>query len=99
MARKELFKSLIALSQAELPFERIEREIDLPVQPELIITVPGVRRAGKSSLLMLAVNKLLASGVKREQILWVNFDDERLDRMPMEELTKCCKLIGRCIRI
>ena len=86
MARKELFKSLIALSQAELPFERIEREVDLPVQPELIITVPGVRRAGKSSLLMLAVNKLLASGVKREQILWVNFDDERLDRMPMEEL-------------
>ena len=86
MARKELFKSLIALSQAELPFERIEREIDLPVQPELIITVPGVRRAGKSSLLMLAVNKLLASGVKREQILWVNFDDERLDRMPVEEL-------------
>ena len=86
MVRKELFKSLIALSQAELPFERIEREIDLPVQPELIITVPGVRRAGKLSLLMLAVNKLLASGVKREQILWVNFDDERLDRMPMEEL-------------
>ena len=86
MVRKELFKSLIALSQAELPFERIEREIDLPVQPELIITVPGVRRAGKSSLLMLTVNKLLASGVKREQILWVNFDDERLDRMPTEEL-------------
>ena len=86
MARKELFKSLIALSQAELPFERIEREIDLPVQPELIITVPGVRRAGKSSLLMLTVNKLLDSGVKREQILWVNFDDERLDRMPTEEL-------------
>ena len=86
MARKELFKSLIALSQAELPFERIEREIDLPVQPELIITVPGVCRAGKSSLLMLTVNKLLASGVKREQILWVNFDDERLDRMPTEEL-------------
>ena len=27
MARKELFKSLIALNQAELPFERIEREV------------------------------------------------------------------------
>ena len=86
MARKELFKSLIALSQAELPFERIEREIALPVLSELIITVPGVRRAGKSSLLMLVVNKLLASGIKREQILWVNFDDERLDGMPTEEL-------------
>lgn len=86
MARKELFKSLIALSQAELPFDRIEREIELPVQPELIITVPGVRRAGKSSLLMLAVNKLLTSGIKRERILWVNFDDERLDGMSTEEL-------------
>ena len=86
MVRKELFKSLIALSQAELPFERIEREIELPVQPELIITVPGVRRAGKSSLLMLAVNKLLTSGIKREWILWVNFDDERLDGMSTEEL-------------
>ncbi|MBR1877815.1 MAG: ATP-binding protein [Paludibacteraceae bacterium] len=86
MARKELFKSLIALSQAELPFERIERETVLPAQPELIITVPGVRRAGKSSLLMLTVNELLASGVKRDQILWVNFDDERLGGMPTEEL-------------
>ena len=86
MARKELFKSLIALSQAELPFERIEREVVLPNDPEMIITVPGVRRAGKSSLLMLAVNALLASGIKREQILRVNFDDERLDGMPTEEL-------------
>lgn len=85
MARKESLKSLIALSQAEFPFERIEREIDLPVQPELIITVPGVRRAGKSSLLMLAVNKLLTSGIKREQILWVNFDDERLNELTLNE--------------
>ena len=59
MARKELFKSLIALNQAELPFERIEREVVLPEKPELIITVPGVRRAGKSSLLMLAVSSFL----------------------------------------
>ena len=56
------------------------------MNPDSIITVPGVRRAGKSSLLMLAVNKLLASGVKREQILWVNFDDERLSGMQTEEL-------------
>ena len=34
MPKKELFKTLIALTQAELPFERIEREIVLPVKPE-----------------------------------------------------------------
>lgn len=46
MPKKELFKTLIALTQAELPFERIEREIVLPVKPDGIITIPGVRRAG-----------------------------------------------------
>ena len=35
---------------------------------------------------MLAVNKLLTSDIKREQILWVNFDDERLNGMSTEEL-------------
>ncbi|MBR4704488.1 MAG: ATP-binding protein [Paludibacteraceae bacterium] len=86
MAKKELLKTLIALTQAELPFNRMERDVIIPENPDSIITVPGVRRAGKSSLLMLAVNKLLASGVKREQILWVNFDDERLSGMQTEEL-------------
>lgn len=86
MAKKDLFKSLIALTQAELPFERMERDIVLPVKPDGIVTVPGVRRAGKSSLLMLVANKLVASGVSPKQILWVNFDDERLAGMQAEEL-------------
>ena len=86
MPKKELFKTLIALTQAELPFERIEREIVLPVKPDGIITIPGVRRAGKSSLLMLVANKLIASGVNPKQILWINFDDERLAGMQAEEL-------------
>ena len=86
MPKKELFKILIALTQAELPFERIEREIVLPVRPDGIITIPGVRRAGKSSLLMLVANKLVVSGVNPKQILWINFDDERLAGMQAEEL-------------
>ncbi len=86
MAKKELFKSLIALTQAELPFDRTEREVVIPDNPDSIITVPGVHRAGKSSLLMLAVNRLMANGIKREQILWINFDDERLSDMQTEEL-------------
>lgn len=86
MAKKELFKALIALTQAELPFDRMERDVVIPEDPDSIIIVPGVRRAGKSSLLMLAVNKLLATGIKREQILWINFDDERLSGMQTEEL-------------
>ena len=34
MAKKELFKSLIALTQAELPFNRMERDIVIPENPD-----------------------------------------------------------------
>ena len=49
-----------------------------PIDRKKIITVPGVRRCGKSALLLLAINKLLSEGTSREHILFLNFDDERL---------------------
>ena len=76
--KKGLFKSLIALTQSELPFRRVERDVELPIDSGSIITVPGVRRAGKSSCLMIVVNRLLDKGIAKENILWINFDDERL---------------------
>ncbi len=38
----------------------------------------GLRRAGKSFLLYQRIQELLASGVTLEQIIYVNFEDERL---------------------
>ncbi len=76
--KKELFKSLISLAHSELPFGRIKRDIELPIDSGSIITVPGVRRAGKSSCLMIVANQLLSKGINKENILWINFDDERL---------------------
>jgi predicted AAA+ superfamily ATPase len=52
--------------------------VELSVDSEKVIALRGVRRSGKSSILLLAMNKLLASGVKTEQILFINFDDKRL---------------------
>lgn len=77
MGKKELIKQLIVTFQKALPFEVIERELSLPVDSGKIVTVPGVRRCGKSSLFLLAINRLLDSGVKKERILFLNFDDER----------------------
>ena len=42
--KKELFKSLIALKQSEIPFDVIERDLELPINRKKIITIPGVRR-------------------------------------------------------
>ncbi len=72
--------------QRELPFPVIERELQLPIDSDQIVTVSGVRRCGKSSMMKIVANSLIARGIERERILWINFDDERLYGMSADEL-------------
>jgi len=83
---KLYIKSQIAMRQQEFPTDVICRENPLPVGCGKIVTVPGVRRCGKSSKMEMVVNDLLSRGVDRKCILWVGFDDERLVRMTSDEL-------------
>ena len=84
--RKDVIKSLIAIKQSEIPFDVIGRDIALPLNRKKIITAPGVRRCGKSTLMEIAINELVESGVSVERILWLGFDDERLKNMTSDEL-------------
>ena len=86
MRIKDIFKTLIVQKQAEMPFSVIDREVSLPIDTSEIITIPGVRRCGKSTLMEIAINRLLAKGIKKENILWVGFDDERIKYMSTEDL-------------
>lgn len=74
------------MRQAEFPTDLKKREKPLPVGDKRIVTIPGVRRCGKSSKMEMVVNDLLAQGVQRERFLWVGFDDERLVKMNSDEL-------------
>jgi len=69
-----------------MPFEVKDRAERLPLDGRDIITIPGVRRCGKSSRMELAVNELLSRGVPRQNILWMGFDDERCALMKSSEL-------------
>ena len=86
MGKKDIFKTLIAQKQSEMPFSVIDRDVSLPIDGKEIITIPGVRRCGKSTLMEIAINRLLANGVRKEDILWIGFDDERIKYMTAEEL-------------
>lgn len=86
MNKKEIFKTLIAQKQSEMPFSVIARDVSLPIDGSEIITIPGVRRCGKSTLMEIAINRLLANGVRKENILWIGFDDERIKYMTAQEL-------------
>lgn len=78
MIKKELLKELMVSFQSALPNDFIIRDVELAVDTGKIVSVSGVRRCGKSAVLLLTMNKLLSNGIKKEQILFVNFDDERL---------------------
>lgn len=84
MDLRSTFQSIIALHQRELPLDLQAREMQLPLDGGRIVTVTGIRRCGKSSLLGLTINRLLESGVPRERILYIGFDDERFLSMTPE---------------
>lgn len=54
---------------------------------QIIKVITGIRRCGKSTVLKLFQQKLIASGVKEEQIISINFED-----MEFEELLDYKKL-------
>ncbi len=49
----------------------------------------GIRRAGKSYLLIQRIHELMKEGVPEDHILYVNFEDERLLEMTAAERAVC----------
>ena len=64
----------------------MERDDELPLNSQSIVTVVGVRRCGKSSRMQLTINTLVEKGLSPEAVLWVGFDDERLAEMTVSDL-------------
>ncbi|NTV99667.1 MAG: ATP-binding protein, partial [Chlorobiaceae bacterium] len=55
------------------------RLLQVPTDTGKIVTLVGVRRSGKTSCLFNSINGLLNKGVPMTSILYVNFEDERLE--------------------
>ncbi len=78
MIKKEILKNLIADFHTEsLPATR-KRELQVPLDTGKIVTLTGVRRCGKTFLLFESIKSLLARNVSIRNILYINFEDERL---------------------
>jgi len=78
MTKKELLKTLIRdFHLRDIPALK-PRRLDIPLHLNKVVTLTGVRRSGKSSILLQAIEQLRKT-VPREQIVYLNFEDERLD--------------------
>ncbi|MHB0980623.1 MAG: ATP-binding protein [Thermoleophilia bacterium] len=62
------------------------RDIELARIPRKAAVVVGMRRSGKTFALYQEIRRLLDSGVKPGAILYLNFEDDRLQPMPADIL-------------
>jgi uncharacterized protein len=64
----------------------VERQLSFPQTKDIIKVAIGMRRAGKTYFLYQTMNQLLSAGVPKQQILMINFEDERLLPMSAKEM-------------
>ncbi len=82
----ETIKSIIVDFQ-ELHLETgVPRRLKVKALPGKATVCIGVRRGGKSTYLFQTVDWLLGQGVRRENILYLNFFDDRLHNLKQEGL-------------
>jgi hypothetical protein len=79
-----LLKSLITthkerfLAKENLINREILSNLDVYLDSREVVFISGIRRSGKSSLMTLIARELIGKhGIKKENILFVNFEDER----------------------
>ncbi len=89
---KLLLQSLIVSHRERFLADRglVTREIVAEIEPFLkqkeILFLSGIRRSGKSSILSLVARNLISKGlIKQNQVLSINFEDERLIRFGVED--------------
>lgn len=63
-----------------------QRELFLPIGTGKVVGLAGVRRSGKTFLFFDAIQKLTAKGVDRRLILYLNFEDDRLNPITANDL-------------
>lgn len=82
---KELIKQIILKQQKFIEkVEILPRELNLEEAGNYVFT--GSRRAGKSYMLYQCVQELLKKGHSIEEILFINFEDERISDIKSNEL-------------
>ncbi len=97
MARERDFQhALSRWMEFRLP-HIVRRGVDIPVNIKSIISIIGVRRSGKTYMMYQTI-KQLQETIPRNNILYINFEDERLrnlDANDLNDMLKVFYMMGR----
>ena len=84
----EMLKEMILDNQEKELKTGVIRDLEISRLEGKATICIGVRRCGKSTYGYQLMEKLMKSGVKRENILYINFFDNRLHNLDSESLSK-----------
>jgi len=90
MNQDEIKEYLIDFQKREIP-PLIERDIKIDFNKK-IKSIIGPRRAGKTFLMYEKIKELISSKIKKENILYLNFEDPRLIEVNFKEIRNIIKL-------
>lgn len=76
---------IVQCKEFEIP-KTLPRDISIDLNHEFITAITGPRRAGKTYLCFQSINHILKKGISRENILYINFEDEKLLGANAEDL-------------
>jgi predicted AAA+ superfamily ATPase len=79
---KETLKYVLAQSTTRPLPPTTPRTQELPLDSRKVVALVGIRRSGKTYLLYETMRRLEAQGADRRQMLYLNFEDDRL--LPIE---------------
>ena len=83
MIEKQILKQILASNQRDVEkYEIVPRELPTDEFPRQVFV--GVRRAGKSFMLYQKMQQLLADGHGWNEMLYLNFEDDRLETFTIE---------------
>ena len=85
MKMKDIFKKLITDFIESQAKDIFPRQFYIPLDSKKIISLIGVRRSGKSSILFDMINTLRQK-VPKENIIYINFEDDRLYPLELSHL-------------
>lgn len=83
---KETLKYVLSQSTTRPLPPTVPRALELPLDSRKVVALVGIRRSGKTCLLYETMRRLEVQSVDRRQMLYLNFEDDRLLPIELGEL-------------
>lgn len=89
---RDLLRLLIGEQRESQRIQYVRRNYELPLSNEKIFSIIGVRRSGKTVFLKQVIDDLISKGSSEDQILFLNFEDDRLFPTSGQDLARLLEL-------